>query len=89
MKSQHSERERSHVRWLLNLMNLDSYVPIFEENGVDGPTLMNCKTVDDVIELGIPRRAKARRLFDLISRWKSDDDDDDDDKETVLITDQV
>ena len=89
MKSQRSEREWSHLRWFLNLFNLDSYVPIYEENGVDGPTLMNCKTVDDVIELGIPIRAKARKLFNLIKQMKGHDDDDGDDDETVVTTVQV
>ena len=70
-------------------MNLDTYAPIFKENGVDGPTLMNCKTVDDVMELGIPIRPKARKLFKLIKEMKRQDDDDEDDDETVVTTGQV
>ena len=70
MKSRLSELKVSDVRRLLEQVNLHSYVDIFEENGVDGPTLMNCKSVDDVIELGIPLRPKARVLFNLITKLK-------------------
>jgi hypothetical protein len=37
---------------------------------IDGLTLMNCKTKEDVIELGIPLRAKARVLFNEITKYK-------------------
>jgi len=70
VKSRFSELKVSDVRRLLEQVNLHSYVDIFEDNGIDGPTLMNCKSVDDVIELGIPIRAKARKLFNLITELK-------------------
>ena len=38
---------------------------------IDGPTLMNCKSEDDVIELGIALTAKARILFEEIVKFKS------------------
>ena len=70
MKSYLSELKVSDVRRLLEQVNLHSYVNIFEDNGVDGPTLMNCRNVDDVMELGIPIRTKARKLFNLITDLK-------------------
>jgi hypothetical protein len=38
---------------------------------IDGPTLMNCKSEDDVKELGIAYTAKARRLYEEIVKFKS------------------
>ena len=38
---------------------------------IDGPTLMNCKSEEDVIELGIALTAKARILFEEIVKFKS------------------
>lgn len=49
---------------------MNHYCSVFEENDIDGPTLMNCKTEDDVIELGIPIIAKARVLFNEIIKYK-------------------
>ena len=55
---------------LLESLNLTKYCSVFEENEVDGPTLINCKTEEDVIELGIPLRAKARVLFNELTKRK-------------------
>ena len=52
---------------LLESLNLANYCAAFEENRIDGPTLMNCKIEEDVVELGIPLIAKARVLFNEIS----------------------
>jgi len=49
---------------------LTNYCAAFEEELIDGPTLMNCKTEEDVIELGIPLIAKARVLFNEITKFK-------------------
>jgi hypothetical protein len=38
---------------------------------IDGPTLMNCKSEDDVKELGIDMTAKARRLYQELIKFKS------------------
>ena len=38
---------------------------------IDGPTLMNCKSEDDVKELGIDIVAKARLLLNKIIELKS------------------
>ena len=56
---------------LLESLNLRKYCTIFQENVIDGPTLMNCKSENDVIELGITFTAKARILFKEIVKFKS------------------
>lgn len=42
---------------------MTKYCTKFQENAVDGHTLQNCKTEDDVKELGIDIVAKARTLL--------------------------
>ena len=58
------------VTRLLESLNLANYSAAFEEKLIDGLTLMNCKTEEDVVELGIPLRAKARVLFNEITKRK-------------------
>ena len=65
-----SEFNISDVIHLLKSLNLSKYCAVFEENDIDGPTLMNCRTEEDVIELGILLRAKARVLFNEITKRK-------------------
>ena len=56
---------------LLESLNLRNYCAVFQKNAIDGPTLMNCNTVDDVKELGMDLIAKARILYEEIVRLKS------------------
>jgi len=56
---------------LLKSLKLSNFCQNFEENMIDGPTLMNCKSEDDVKELGIALIAKARRLYEEIVKFKS------------------
>ena len=56
---------------ILDSLNLRKYCAVFQENAIDGPTLMNCKSVDDVEELGIDIVAKARILYEEIVKLKS------------------
>ena len=57
---------------LLELLKLSNYCNNFEDDGIDGPILMNCKSEDDVKELfGIAIRAKARKLYKEIVKFKS------------------
>ena len=57
---------------LLKLLKLNNYCNNFEDDLIDGPTLMNCKSEDDVKELfGIALRAKARILYEEIVKVKS------------------
>ena len=68
-----SELSVNEVTRLLESLNLANYCAAFEENDIDGPTLMNCKIEEDVVELGIPlrvTRAKARVLLNEITKRK-------------------
>lgn len=65
-----SEFNVSDVLHLLVSLNLTNYCGIFENNAIDGPTLMNCRTEGDVIELGISLTAKARILLQEINKLK-------------------
>ena len=56
---------------LLESLNLSNFCDNFEDNMTDGPTLMNCRSEDDVKELGIALTAKARRLYEEIVKFKS------------------
>ena len=60
----------SDVLHLLKRLKLRKYISLFEENRIDGPTLVNCQSVQDVIELGIPIRAKAITLLEEITKLK-------------------
>ena len=65
-----SELSVNEVTNLLKSLNLTNYCAAFEEELIDGLTLMNCKTEEDLIELGIPIIAKARVLFNEITKFK-------------------
>jgi hypothetical protein len=56
---------------LLKSLNLRNYCTVFQENDIDGPTLMCCNKVEDVKELGINIVAKARILYEEIVQFKS------------------
>ena len=61
-----SELSMVDVLYLLESLNLRNYCAAFRENLVDGQTLMNCKSVDDLIVLGIVNEAEANLLLDKI-----------------------
>ena len=56
---------------LLERLNLSNYRAIFKQNEVDGLTLYNCHSTEDVKELGITMTAKARVLFSEITKYKT------------------
>ena len=66
-----SELSVDDVIHLLESLNLSNFCNNFEDNRIDGPTLMNCKSEDDVKELGIALTAKARILYEEIVKFKS------------------
>jgi hypothetical protein len=66
-----SELSVDDVIHLLESLSLSNFCNNFEDNLIDGPTLMNCKSVDDVKELGIALTAKARILYEKIVQYKS------------------
>ena len=55
---------------LLKSLNLRKYCRFFKENDIDGRTLVNCLSVEDVTELGIPLTSKARILLEEITKMK-------------------
>ena len=59
------------VTRLLETLKLIDFCDNLEENKIDGPTLMYCKSEDDVKELGIDITAKARMLYEEIVKFKS------------------
>ena len=66
-----SELSVDDVIHLLESLNLSNFCNNFQDNRIDGPTLMNCCSVDDVKELGIDIVAKARILYEKIVEFKS------------------
>ena len=56
------------MQHLLESLNLNKYIEVFKQNEVDGRTLQNCRSEDDVKELGITMTAKARVLFNEIEK---------------------
>ena len=66
-----SELSVDDVIHLLKSLNLSKYCAVFQENDIDGPTLMCCNKVEDVKELGINIVAKARILYEEIVKLKS------------------
>ena len=66
-----SELSVDDVIHLLKSLNLSNYCAVFQENDIDGPTLMNCHSVEDVEELGIDIVPKARILLQEIVKLKS------------------
>ncbi len=66
-----SELSVDDVIHLLESLKLSNFCNNFEDNRIDGPTLMNCNSEDDVKELGIALTANARRLYQEIFKFKS------------------
>jgi len=66
-----SELSVDDVIHLLESLNLSNFCYNFEDNRIDGPTLMNCKSEDDVKELGIALTAKATIFYEEIVKFKS------------------
>ncbi len=53
---------------LLEKLKLNNFCRTFQDNLVDGLTLVNCTTVDHLIELGITFTAKANVLLEEINK---------------------
>ena len=58
------------VGTLLGAKNFRSHKEIFLKNEVDGQFLMECNTVEDLIEIGILLKPKAKVLLKMIEQWK-------------------
>ena len=59
------------VHHLLESLNLNKYIEVFKQNEVDGRTLQNCRSEDDVKQLGITITAKARVLLNEIEKRRA------------------
>jgi len=59
------------VQHLLESFNLNKYIEIFKQNEVDGDTLDNCRSEEDVKEIGITMTAKAKVLLNEIEKLRS------------------
>ena len=59
------------VQHLLESLNLNNYIDVFKQKEVDGRTLQNCRSEEDVKELGISMTAKARVLLNEIVKRRS------------------
>lgn len=68
-----SELSVDDVIQLMISLNLSNFCAVFQENDIDGITLMNCHSVNDVKELGIALTAKARILLNKITELKSNE----------------
>ena len=66
-----SELSVDEVIHLLQLLKLSNFCTNFKDNLIDGPTLMNCHSLNDVKELGINIVAKARILYEEVVKFKS------------------
>jgi len=60
----------SEVQYLLESLNLNKYIEVFKQNEVFGRALQNCRSEEDVKELGITMTAKARVLFHEIEKQR-------------------
>ena len=56
------------VHHLLESLNLNKYIEVFKQKIVDGRTLQNCRSEEDVKRLGITMTAKARVLLNEIEK---------------------
>ena len=59
------------VQHLLESLNLNNYIDVFKQKEVDGRTLQNCRSEEDVKQLGITMTAKARVLLNEIVKRRS------------------
>jgi hypothetical protein len=60
------------VSSLLNNLKLGKFVPLLQENEVDGATLALCKTEEEIVEIGVTIQLKARVLFAKIQIYRRD-----------------
>ena len=59
------------MQHLLESLNLSKYIEVFKQNEIDGRTLDNCRSEEDVKQLGITMTAKARVLLNEIEKRRS------------------
>jgi hypothetical protein len=66
-----SELTIGEVGNLLEALKLGKYKETLINNEIDGKCLMECNTVEDVVNMGISITVKASLLLDEIRKWKT------------------
>ena len=56
---------------LLKWIEFDEYKAVFVENKIDGKCLVECNTVEDVVNMGISIVVKARIFLNKVMTWKA------------------
>jgi len=59
------------VGTLLDCLDIGEFKDLFENNKIDGKSLMRCSTLDEVKEMGIPITVKAKLLFEKIREFQA------------------
>jgi len=66
-----SELSLIEVGQLLESLSFEEYKEVFLKNKIDGITLIECLTVDDIKEAGIMITMKAKQLYKKVMEYKS------------------
>ena len=66
-----SELSLMEVGQLLESLSFEEYKEVFLKNKIDGITLIECLTVDDIKEAGIMITMKAKQLYKKVMEYKS------------------
>jgi len=66
-----SELTVGEVGRLLESIEFDEYKAVFAKNKIDGKCLMECYTVEDVVNMGISIVVKARIFLKKVMIWKA------------------
>ena len=53
-------------------IEFDEYKAVLVKNKIDGRCLMECNTVEDVVNMGITIFVKARIFLDELMKWKAE-----------------
>ena len=56
---------------LLESIDFDEYKAVFAKNKIDGKCLMECNTVEDVVNMGVSIVVKARIFLKIVMTWKA------------------
>ena len=66
-----SELTINEVGRLLVSIEFDEYKAVFVENKIDGKCLVECNTVEDVVNMGVSIVVKARVFLKKVMTWKA------------------
>ena len=66
-----SELTVDEVGRVLESIKFDEYKAVLMKNKIDGRCLMECNTIEDVKEMGIPMKIKSSLFLHEIRKWKT------------------